>query len=273
MATFVCSSFVLMSCDDDDDKFTPESIVTKAFDTKYPDAQRVSWENEAGYVKAEFYTGSYEAEAWFDPQGNWMLTETDLPYKALPQTVKNSFEASLYAKWKIDDVDMLERPDAGTIYVLDVENGEQDADLHYTEGGILIKEVTDGNGDNEHRPSVTPSAIKELISEMYPGATILEIDTEAKGTEVDILHENIHKEVWLDTQNKWLYTEWEIRSSQVPDIAMTAFKASAYASYRIDDIHVIQKAEGLSYEFELEQGDRDITILFNEEGILVSPTH
>ena len=83
------------------------------------------------------------------------------------------------------------------------------------EGGILIKEVTDGNGDNEHRPSVTPSAIKELISEMYPGATILEIDTEAKGTEVDILHENIHKEVWLDTQNKWLYTEWEIRSSQV----------------------------------------------------------
>lgn len=108
---------------------------------------------------------------------------------------------------------------------------------------------------------------------MYPGATILEIDTEAKGTEVDILHENIHKEVWLDTQNKWLYTEWEIRSSQVPDIVMTAFKASAYASYRIDDIHVIQKAEGFSYEFELEQGDRDITILFNEEGILVSPTH
>lgn len=44
-------------------------------------------------------------------------------------------------------------------------------------------------------------------------------------------------------------------------------------SYQIDDIHVIQKAEGLSYEFELEQGDRDITILFNEEGILVSPTH
>ena len=94
-----------------------------------------------------------------------------------------------------------------------------------------------------------------------------------EGIEVDILHENIHKEVWLDTQNKWLYTEWEIRSSQVPDIVMTAFKASAYASYQIDDIHVIQKAEGLSYEFELEQGDRDITILFNEEGILVSPTH
>ena len=274
MATLVCSSFVFMSCDDDDDKFTPESIVTKAFDTKYPDAQRVSWENEAGYVKAEFYTGSYEAEAWFDPQGNWMLTETDLPYKALPQTVKNSFEATekpIVSEKKSGYVLVL--PDKPVSY--EVKAAEEFNLLlrRDTEGGILIKEVTDGNGDNEHRPSVTPSAIKELISEMYPGATILEIDTEAKGTEVDILHENIHKEVWLDTQNKWLYTEWEIRSSQVPDIVMTAFKASAYASYRIDDIHVIQKAEGLSYEFELEQGDRDITILFNEEGILVSPTH
>jgi hypothetical protein len=65
----------------------------------------------------------------------------------------------------------------------------------------------------------------------------------------------------------------ELTDSFDADIVMTAFKASAYASYRIDDIHVIQKAEGLSYEFELEQGDRDITILFNEEGILVSPTH
>lgn len=55
---------------------------------------------------------------------------------------------------------MLERPDAGTIYVLDVENGEQDADLHYTEGGILIKEVTDGNGDNEHRPLLPPALLR-----------------------------------------------------------------------------------------------------------------
>lgn len=77
-------------------------------------------------------------------------------------------------------------------------------------------------------PSVTPSAIKELISEMYPGATILEIDTEAKGTEVDILHENIHKEVWLDTQNKWLYTEWEI----------TLFPSTRYRDDRIQGLRI-----------------------------------
>lgn len=100
---------------------------------------------------------------------------------------------------------MLERPDAGTIYVLDVENGEQDADLHYTEGGILIKEVTDGNGDNEHRPSVTPSAIKELISEMYPGATILEIDTEAKVPRwISFMRISIRKFGWIPRTNGYI---------------------------------------------------------------------
>lgn len=139
MAALVCCSFVSMSCDDNDDRFTPESIVTKAFEAKYPDAKRVSWEYEAGHVKAEFYLGAYEAEAWFDPQGNWMLTETDLPYSALPQAVKSSFEASRYATWKVDDVDKLERPDAETVYVLDVEKDDVDVDLQYTETGTLIK--------------------------------------------------------------------------------------------------------------------------------------
>lgn len=266
MATLVCGAFVFTACDDDDDKFTPESVVTKAFDTKYPDAQRTSWENKAGYAKAEFYIGSYEAEAWFDPQGNWLLTETDLPYNALPQAIKTSFEASSYASWKKDDVDMLERPESGTVYVIEVESGETDIDLYYAENGALIKEVTDTDGNGEHLPSVTPSAIKELVLEMYPGATILEIDTEAYGIEIDILHENIHKEIQLDSSNKWLFTEWEITAAQVPGLIMNALKGSSYASYRIDDIHIIQNPEGLFYEFELEQGEKEVKIRFNQEG-------
>ena len=77
---------------------------------------------------------------------------------------------------------------------------------------------------------------------------------------------------WIPRTNGYIQSG-KIRSSQVPDIVMTAFKASHMPLIESIDIHDLQKAEGLSYEFELEQGDRDITILFNEEGILVSPTH
>ena len=37
------------------------------------------------------------------------MTETDIPYNALPQAVKMSFENSEYASWKRDDIDKLER--------------------------------------------------------------------------------------------------------------------------------------------------------------------
>ena len=268
------SAFFFMSCDDDDDnKFIPESAVTQAFDIKYPDASRVHWENESGYSKADFHTEGYEAEAWFDRQGNWLLTETDLTYDRLPAAIRSSFESSEYANWRVDDVDKIERPDTETIYVLDIERGEAEMNLHYSEDGYLINERTDGSQDEIHRPSTTPNTIKELIQEMYPGATLFEIDKEYNGTEVDILHERIHKEVWLDTDNQWVLTRWEIRSSSLPDVVMSAFRSSEYASYRIDDLHVVERPDGIFYEFELEWRDRDLTILFGEDGTLVSPAY
>lgn len=271
MISLLFGAFAFTSCDNDDDNFVPESAVLNAFKQKYPEARSTSWENRAGYMKAEFNNNNYETEAWFDLQGNWVMTETDIPYNALPQAVKTTFEAGQYAQWKVDDVDKIERPDAGTVYIIEVEKGETDIDLHYAEDGTFIKEVVDS--DNEHLPSVTPDAIKTFIANRYPGATILEIDTEARGIEVDILHETIHKDVWFNSDNQWMYTEWEIRSDQVPDIVMNALRSSQYASYQIDDIDVIEKPDGLFYEFELEQGDKEMTVTFSEDGTLTTPAY
>ena len=268
-----CGSFAFTACDDDDDnRIAPDSVVTKAFDSLYPNAQRVSWEYEDGFVKAEFYTGRYESEAWFDHQGNWFLTETDIPYESLPEAVKSSFESGTYANWRIEDVDMLERPETGTVYVIDVESGERDVDLRYMDNGTLINEGNTGNTGDENRPSTVPSSIREAVLSLYPGATIFEIDTDRNGTEVDIWHDNLHKEVRFDTNDQWLYTEWDIRRTEIPSVVLSAFNASEYASYRIDDTNVIQKADGIYYEFELERGERDIILLFDEAGNIAPST-
>ena len=56
----------------------------------------MKWETKSGYYVADFYDG-YEASAWFTQDGKWQMTETDIPYNALPQAVKMSFENSEYA--------------------------------------------------------------------------------------------------------------------------------------------------------------------------------
>lgn len=66
-------------------------------------------------------------------------TESDIPFESLPEAVKTSFNASEYARWRKEDVDKVERADMETIYVIEVEQGNQEMDLYYTEDGNLFK--------------------------------------------------------------------------------------------------------------------------------------
>ena len=100
-----CAAWSLHSCDNDDDEsIAVPTPLQEAFSTRYPNVKNVKWETKAGYYVADFYDG-YEASAWFTTDGNWHMTETDIPYTALPDPVKSAFEASDYKTWKIDVVD------------------------------------------------------------------------------------------------------------------------------------------------------------------------
>lgn len=70
------------------------------------------------------------------------MTETDLRYADLPAPVRSSYESSTYYNvWKVEDVDKLERKEMAVVYIIEVEKGNQEMDLYYSEDGILVKEV------------------------------------------------------------------------------------------------------------------------------------
>lgn len=265
LALAMCGMLAFTSCDDDDNNYLPDQTITKAFDEKYPDAGKVEWETKGGYEVAEFHVSGNETEAWFDNKGNWVMTKTEINFGLLPEAVRTSLKSSEYKDWKSTDFDKLERSNAATVYVIEVEQGEQEFDLYYTEDGILLKAVPDDDNDN-FQPTVVPQAITDAINEMYPGATILEFDSEKTGFEVDILHNNIYKDVYFNTGNEWLYTEWDIKEANLPAIVMNAYKASEYKDYRIDDIDVIENPAGISYVLELEKGNDEVKMTISAEG-------
>ena len=265
LALAMCGMLAFTSCDDDDNNYLPDQTITKAFDEKYPDAGKVEWETKGGYEVAEFHVSGNETEAWFDNKGNWVMTKTEINFGLLPEAVRTSLKSSEYKDWKSTDFDKLERSNAATVYVIEVEQGEQEFDLYYTEDGILLKAVPDDDNDN-FQPTVVPQAITDAINEMYPGATVLEFDSEKTGFEVDLLHNNIYKDVYFNTGNEWLYTEWDIKEVNLPAIIMNAYKASEYKDYRIDDIDVIENPAGISYVLELEKGNDEVKMTISAEG-------
>lgn len=263
------SGFAFTSCDDNDDNYTPDGKIQEAFIAKYPNAQRVEWEKKNDYYVADFYLDGIEREAWIDSQGTWVMTESDIRFNDLPEAIQTAFQASEYKAWKVDDVDLLERVEMDPVYVIEVEQGKQEFDLYYAEDGTLIKAVEDTDNDDEHRPTSIPEALKTVINTRYPGAVILDMDTEKGIIEIDIRHENISKEVHFNSQNEWLYTSWDVKRADVPAAVLNTITQN-YANYTIDDIDYEERANGSNvYVFELEQGDKEIHVAVSTEGNIV----
>lgn len=263
------SAWSLQSCDNDDDESIKVPVeLQNAFSSKYPSVTNVKWESKSGYYVADFRDG-YEASAWFTPDGNWHMTETDIPYTALPSLVKTTFETSEYASWKKDDVDKLERQGVETVYVIEVEKQNQEIDLYYSEEGVLIKSVVDT--DDEHLPSnQLTAAMEAFINEKYAGARIMEVDVNDRGfTEVDIIHDRISKEVLFDKKGDWNSTSGDIRINQLPEKVRNAASSPQFSGYWIDDAEYCEYAKEVSYYLiELEGNnlpDKKIKITGNGE--------
>lgn len=276
----------LQSCSNDDDDDLPSSkvpeVVRNTFDSNFSNTSNLSWEtktvSKGQYYKAEFNNKSdngYKTEAWYTADGAWYMTETEMPYNAIPQAVKTSFESSEYASWKKDnEVDRIERAAVKEIiYIIEVESPQDvDMDLHYSADGILIKAVNDdGDGNNESLLPDTPSemmtAATEFIQENYPNARIIEIEAEHGVIEIDIIHDNRSKEVLLSTTYEWISTSWDVYT--LPAKVTEAINASQYSGYVVDDAEYFETPAGNYYLVELEQGKNEVKVKITEDGQII----
>lgn len=263
------------ACDSDDDNTNSDNVpeeVRNTFAEKYPSAINMEWENKGLYKVVEFTYNNMEAEAWFDSNGTWYMTETDLPYNLLPQAVKDSFQASEYSTWKIDDIDMLERKDSEAIYIIEAEQQNNEMDLYYSTEGILIKTIADyDNTDYEsHLPQTIPTEIKTFIETKYPKARIIETEYEKNKIEIDIIHDNTGKEVVFDTNAQWLYTSWDVKISALPRAVLNIMDNAEYTGYHIDDAEFVETSQGDYYLLELEKGNNEIKVKADKNGNILS---
>jgi len=263
---------LIAGCDKDDDGIRVDRAMEEAFRSRYPGVTHVEWERNNDYYVADFRQNGTEAEAWYDRQAIWCMTETDLRYADLPQAVGTAFEESDYSRWRIDDIDMLEYPDRETVYILEVEQGNAECDLYFTVDGVMVKALAagigngSGNNGETHQPSGLLSAIKDFIAEKYPQARIVDVDTERNSIEVDIVDGRTPREAVFSPTGEWTYTETKVRQADLPQAVLDTVRASQYGSWRIDDIDHYAAPTGEYYRLELESGDREMHLKIAADG-------
>lgn len=155
---------VMAGCDDDSKSVKVPAAVQAAFGEMFPAASHVEWEDKGGYMVADFRSAGTVMQAWFDAAGKWYMTEEDISYAELPRAVRTAYEAGDYAAWHVDDVDKLLRNGQETVYVLEVERAEQEFDLYYSEDGVLLREVPDRDGNDDHGDMLPQELSKAIRS-------------------------------------------------------------------------------------------------------------
>lgn len=293
VAAFCCGVWTLASCSDqnegtDGTVSVPQNI-QELFYQKYPDAKSVQWTSKDGYSVASFYTSSDSVQnkcsAWFAlHDGCWDMTEYEIPYMSLPDSVRMAFEASEYAvaPWKTDyEVEVLERDGIETLYVISVENQDNSSDmeLYFSSDGILLKEVLDSIGGGSHAEDFLPEApsqtIDQWIGTHFPNARIIDLETENGGTEVELLSQGVVYEILFSKEQNWMYTKQELKRSMfqnMPPKVISALRTltgfSGWGS--VDDVEYYQTAgNGNFYSIELESRFDEEKVYISEDGLFI----
>ena len=259
--------FSMTSCSDDDDSNVnvPENV-TRAFNDKYAGVGRVEWDRErGGYLVAEFNKDGKEYDAWFTETGEWVMTEVDHGRRMenLPEAVQAGYEATTYSaeNWTIDDIDEIQRPAYETFYIIEVEKkGQPDYDLYFDANGTLFREVQgEGNYNGDLVGNQLPAEMQSFIDSEYPGARVVDFDSEHNGYEVDVIHDGKSKEIWFDTQYNWVQTSTDV-TRDIPANIRAAVEAQ-YPNKRIDDCDYVETAQGEAYYLvDLDNYNKDLKV-------------
>lgn len=135
----VAAIAAVSSCDKYDDG-RPSKDVRSEFNSMYPDAWDVEWEPQGGYWKVSFETGSRpngtENEAWYENDGTWVRTCTDILLAAVPQSIKDYLAASEYGSGQFEDNDAeyFQTP-TYDFYRFDMRFGGREIDVDVSENG------------------------------------------------------------------------------------------------------------------------------------------
>jgi hypothetical protein len=122
------------------DVFPPEKLATK-FRADFPKASDMEWETSGSVYEVEFDVRFRDWKAYYDAEGNLLMTVEDICRSELPAVVKNAAEAK-YPKYCFEDMNKIRR---GTeiFYRVEMELRDAEVELLVQSDGAIRSEKID----------------------------------------------------------------------------------------------------------------------------------
>ena len=109
----------------------------------------------------------------------------------------------------------------------------------------------------------------EAFQAKYATASNVEWKMDNGYARADFTFEGKSCEAWFSQSGKWLLTETDLSYNQLPSAVKTGFEAGAYSTWKVEDVEMLERLNmPLSYRIEVEQGQQERTLYYDEEGNL-----
>lgn len=128
--------------------------VRNIFAKQHPKATAIKWELEDGKdYEAEFKDDGKERSSTYDAKGYWIETETSIAPSDLPDAVMKAIK-SAHPEARLKEAELVEVPEGGPFYEVEVSQGKEETELRYDAKGNLLrteseKEKSEDEEDND----------------------------------------------------------------------------------------------------------------------------
>ncbi len=263
--TVASAVFTMGSCEKYEDGRPPRQAIND-FEAAYPDAFDIEWDYEGTYWEVSFETGTkpngIEHTSRYDLSGNWIETVTEMIYNAVPQEIKDAFDAKYPGARVEGNVDYYQTPN-GDFYRMEI----------YMNGAKLEVEISLAG-----KSSVQPSKLASSgFNEQIPPTDVWDVEWDFEGTYWEVSYETgtrphgTEYSMYFDLEGNWLATKTELLLKDVPQEIKDALAASEYGTARLDDneIAYVETAAKKFYRFEVIFNGMDAEVDVTVEGEVI----
>jgi hypothetical protein len=127
----------------------PEAVKS-AFSAKYPNATKLTWEDEGGTFEAGFVQNKTEFSAVFDTQGKFMEEETEIKVSALPKAIVDYCKTN-YADQKMSEAAKITMNSGEIKFEAELSKGKMHFDAIFDANGNFISKGTPVSEDEEDK--------------------------------------------------------------------------------------------------------------------------
>ena len=119
----------------------PPANLQQKFRVDFPKASDVEWETAGDIYEVEFDVRFRDCKAYYDSEGNLLMTVEETYRSGLPAVVKNAAETK-YPKYHFEDIDKIRR---GTevFYKVEMELRDTEIELLVQSDGVIRNERID----------------------------------------------------------------------------------------------------------------------------------